>query len=61
MIKDEEGNTFEFSYTDNSIYDDHSWFVVSWWGRYSYFNNENFQISDIEIMNALFGSSGYFG
>ena len=35
--------------------------MVFWWGRYSYFNDELIQISDIEIMNAAYGSSGYFG
>ena len=35
--------------------------MLSWWGRYPYYNNEVIQISDIEIMNAEFGSSGSFG
>ena len=30
-----EGKTFEFSYRENSIHNDHSIFMVYWWGRYS--------------------------
>ena len=37
----------DFLYAENSIYDDHSQFMLSWWGRYSYFNNEPIQIGDI--------------
>ena len=35
--------------------------MVSWWGTDSYFNNEQIQIGDIEIMTAAYGSSGSFG
>ena len=35
--------------------------MVSWWGTYSYLNNEKIQIGDIELMNAAYGSSGSFG
>ena len=31
--------------------------MVSWWVIYSYLNNEQIQIGDIEIMNSAFGSS----
>ena len=31
--------------------------MVSWWVIYSYSNNEQIQIGDIEIMNSAFGSS----
>ena len=58
VIEDDEGNTNEFSYTDHGIYDDHSRCMVSWWGRASYLNSEQIQMSDIEIMNSAFGSSG---
>ena len=34
--------------------------MVSWWGRYSYLNNEQIQISGILIMNAEFGLSVSF-
>ena len=34
VIDDEEGSTFEFQYTQNSIYDEPSQFMVTWWGRY---------------------------
>ena len=32
--------------------------MVSWWGRNSYINNEQIQISDVVLMNDAFGSSG---
>ena len=35
--------------------------MVYWCKTDSYFNNENIQIGDIEIMNAAYGSSGSFG
>ena len=35
--------------------------MVSWWGTYSYVNNEQIKIGDIEIMTAACGSSGSFG
>ena len=35
--------------------------MVSLWIRYSYLNNEQIQISDVELMNAAYGSSGSFG
>ena len=35
--------------------------MVSWWGRYSYFNNEQIQISDAVLMNDTYDSSGQFG
>ena len=34
--------------------------MVSCWGRYFVFNNEQIQISEIENMNDEFGSSKYF-
>ena len=46
VIENDEGNTFEFSCTENSIYDGHSRCMVSWWGSDSYFNNKLIQISD---------------
>ena len=42
-------------------YNDHNIFVVYWWGRYSYLNNEPIKISDILLMNYAFVSSGSFG
>ena len=35
--------------------------MVSWWGTYSYLNNEPIQIGDIESMTAAYGLSGSFG
>ena len=35
--------------------------MVIWWGKYSYFNNEQFKIGDIEIMTSAYNSSGSFG
>ena len=35
--------------------------MVSWWVRYSYFNNEQIQISGVVLMNYAYGSSGSFG
>ena len=34
--------------------------MVSLWVRDSYFNNKKIKISDVEIMNDEFGSSGKF-
>ena len=59
VIEDEKGNTFRFLCTENSIYDDPSIFMVSWWGIDSYLNSKKIQMSDIEIMNAAFGSSRF--
>ena len=33
-----------------SLYTDPNIFMVYWWGIYSYFNNEQIQIGDIEIL-----------
>ena len=35
--------------------------MVSWWGTDSYFNFEQIQIGNIEVMTATYGSSGSFG
>ena len=61
VIEDDEGKTFLFSYTKNCIYNDNTRFVVSWWVRNAYFNNEQLKISDVVLMNAEFSSSGSFG
>ena len=61
IIEDDKGNIIDFSYTDNSIYDHYIWFMVSCWGKYSYFSDEQIQISDIENMYAVISSSGLFG
>ena len=42
------------------IYNDRTGFMVSWWGRDSYFNNGLIQISDVVIMNQACGASGPF-
>ena len=34
--------------------------MISWWGTDSYFNNEKFKFSDIEIMTFAYGSPGSF-
>ena len=38
-----------------SIYNDHNRFMVSWWKRYSYFNNEQIQTGDVALMNYEYG------
>ena len=40
-----------------SVYIDSNIFMVSWWGNYSYFNNEQIKIGHIEIMTYSYGSS----
>ena len=40
-----------------SLYTDPHIFMVYWWGIYSYFNNEQIQIGDIEILKLWLGSS----
>ena len=35
--------------------------MVSWWGIDPYFNIEQIQICDIEIIISAYGSSGLFG
>ena len=61
VTEDDDGNSFELSYSEKSIYNDSNKFMVSWWGIYSYFNIEQIQICDIEIMISAYGSSGLFG
>ena len=39
----------------------HNILMVSWWGIYSYFNNEQIQIGGITIMTAVYGSPRLFG
>ena len=38
-------------------YNDHTRFMVSWWGRYSYFNNGIIQTRDAVLMNYAYDSS----
>ena len=40
------------------IYNGINIFMVSWWGTYLYFNNEQMKIGDIEIMPASYSSLG---
>ena len=62
FIEDHERTHIWFLiYTKNSIHDDYSRFMVYWRGRYSYFNDEQYQISDVEMMNCAFGSSWLSG
>ena len=35
-------------------------FMVSWWVTYSYSNNEKNKISDVVLINDIYGSSGLF-
>ena len=35
--------------------------MVSWWGMDSYFNIEQIQIGEIEMMISVYGLSGFFG
>ena len=44
-----------------NMYIDHNRFMASWRSRYSYFNNEQTQTSDVVLMNAEYGSSGPSG
>ena len=39
ITEDDDGKFFGLSYS-KSIYNDTNIFMVSWWGKYSYFNNE---------------------
>ena len=34
--------------------------MISWWGRYSYLNNEPIKIIDVVLMNDAYGLSGLF-
>ena len=43
-----------------SIYNDHIIFIIYLWGTDSYFIHKKIQISDVELMNAAYGSSGSF-
>ena len=40
VTEDDTENSFEWSYYENSIYNDYNKFMVSWWGIDSYFNIE---------------------
>ena len=40
VTEDDDGNCFKLSYSEMSIYKYSNMFMVSWWGTYSYFNNE---------------------
>ena len=44
----------------DSAYKIHNRFMVSWWGRYQYFNNKQIQIGDVVPINTVYGSSGSF-
>ena len=48
------------SYSKKSIQNDSNILLVSWWGTDLYFNNEQIQIGDIEIITSAYGSSGSF-
>ena len=61
VIEDDDGKSFGFSYSGKSIHNDINRFMVSWWVTDSYFNIEQIQMADIEIMTAAYGSSGPFG
>ena len=54
FIENYEGNIIESLYENKIIFDDHSRFVVSCWGRYSYFIYEKIEISEIEIVHDVF-------
>ena len=40
VTEDHDGKCFELSYSVKIIYNSINIFMVSWWGTYSYFNNE---------------------
>ena len=61
VTEDDDGNSFELFYSENSIYNDSNEFMVSWWVIDSYFNIEKNQIGDIEIMIYAYGLSVPFG
>ena len=49
-----------FYYTDNSTYYDHSKLLVSWLGRYSYFNNKQFKLVALKsLMMHLVGGDSF--
>ena len=51
-----------FTYTIQKIfYNSLNRVMVYWQGKDSYLNNELIQISDVDIMIDLYGSSGSFG
>ena len=60
ITEDEDGNCFEFSYSERKSYNYLNRFMVSWWGKYSCFNNEQIQIGDIKIMTTAYSSPGSF-
>ena len=41
VTEDDDGKCFELYYLKKSIYNYPNRFMVSWWGIYSYFNNEH--------------------
>ena len=43
------------------IYAGHNIFMVSFWGRYSYFNNKKIKTRDVVLMNSEYRSSVSFG
>ena len=47
--------TYLSIHIQKSIYDYHTIFMVSWWRRYAYFNNEQILISTVVFMNATYG------
>ena len=61
VADDDDGNSFDLSYSKNIIYNDSNKFVVSCWEIDSYFNLEQIQMGDIEIMISACGLSGSFG
>ena len=44
-----------------SLYNCHTKFMVYFWEKDSYLNNEPVQISDVVLINASYGSSGSLG
>ena len=61
VAEDDDGNIFELSHSENSIYNGYNKFMVSWWGADSYFNIEIIQNRDIENIISAYSSSGSFG
>ena len=61
VTEDDDRNSFEISYSKNSMYNDSNRSMVSCWVIDSYFNTEKNQIGDIDITTSAYGSSGSFG
>ena len=58
VTEDDDRNSFEFSYSENSLYNDSNKFMGSLWVMDSYFNIEQIKVSDFDIIISAYGLSG---